>query len=120
MSEEAQATWESYRPYLELLARSTLAADVHSHIDLSGAVQETLISVERSQDTVQFETEVQKRAYLRKTLLDVLDDRMAADSPTVSQHQLKYTEGCSPMLPSERERSGPVGRTERQRETAAI
>src|SRR5580704_8424062 len=83
MSQDTQDAWASYRPYLELLARSTVPADRRGRIDLSSAVQETLACSVRRGDTVQLETEAQRREFLQKTLFDILTDRLVADSRTV-------------------------------------
>jgi RNA polymerase sigma factor (sigma-70 family) len=83
MAQETQDAWGSYRPYLELLARSTVPADRRGRIDLSSAVQETLARSVRRGDTVQLETEAQRREFLQKTLFDILTDRLVSDSRTV-------------------------------------
>ena len=66
MSHDAHDTWESYRPFLEMLARSRVPGDRRGVIDPSGAVQETLANVERLGDTANLETDDQKRVYLRE------------------------------------------------------
>jgi eukaryotic-like serine/threonine-protein kinase len=83
LSRDAHDTWRSYRPYLEMLARSTFPADDRRAIDPSRAVEETLAHVERYGNTSALETDLQKRAYLRQTFFDVVDGRMTADAPTV-------------------------------------
>jgi len=93
MSHDAQDAWGSYRTYLEILARSKVPADRREAIDPASAVQETLANVERQGDTTELETEDQKRVYLRKTLFDVLDERMAraqsADETATHQHTVE-------------------------------
>lgn len=93
MSRDARDGWEAFRPYLEMLARSRVPEERRGQVDLSGAVQETLIRVERRGDAVSFENEAQRRAYLRRTLFNLLGDRLAACPPTVP-----LPEGSGPAL----------------------
>src|SRR5262245_30800302 len=70
-----QWSLEDDRPYLLLLARMHLGARLRGKVGASDLVQETLLKAHKHQDQYRGRTQAERRAWLRRILVNTLADQ---------------------------------------------